>query len=534
MHSSAGTPPPRPHSGAQVEEPEGPSWALRWLVAAAVGAFLAAWALAPQRTVAVALLGAVAAGASGFALGAAVRRRSAGGSRDRDEAAVRGREERLQALMDNTGDAIIMTDLAGQVQEWNPMAERITGLARREALGTRLMDIMPDPTARSRLRGLLEEARHAEPPFHALLETRLSSQDGPSVPVEGSLALVVAADTRYLLGSYRDITERRKAEESDRLAFERLLEIQQLREMNRFKTQILNTTSHELNTPITPLKLQIHMLRTGRLGTMTPKQEHAVELLDRNVTRLADLVQDVLDVARLESGRFQLEPERIGIARIVQEAVETYRPAAAEAGLVLRVDVEEDAAVVADRRRIAQVLDNLLSNAVKFTPDGTVAVRTFRAGGEVVVEVADTGLGLDARQRARLFQPFSRVHDTTGSAVRGTGLGLYICKGIIEQHGGTIEAESAGPGQGSTFRFRLPTGVERPERARRRVWRDEGGSSASTGDGTAAEVGRAAPVTRGPGAGPAAEDPADADRGPSAGGMQRRGRPRRDRHARPG
>lgn len=236
-------------------------------------------------------------------------------------------------------------------------------------------------------------------------------------------------------------------------------ELRRLKETNEFKTQILNTTAHELNTPLTPVRLQLHLLKSGALGALQARQERAVGIVDRNVERLSFLINDILDVARLESGRVDVNPRPIRLAEALMDGVESFEETAARVGVALALEADEGLIVNADPERVMQVLYNLVGNAIKFTPaGGRVHVSAHGEPGCAVVDVVDSGPGLEPVQIEQLFQPFSRVHDTEHSTVAGTGLGLYICRGLIEAHGGTIQAISAGHGHGSTFRFTLPLG----------------------------------------------------------------------------
>ncbi|MES2155063.1 MAG: PAS domain-containing protein [bacterium] len=274
---------------------------------------------------------------------------------------------------------------------------------------------------------------------------------------QGELHVDEAGKPSLVIGTVQDVTAVKAASEADRVAFGRLLEIEQLREMDRFKTRILSTASHELNTPITPLKLQMHLLRTGAFGPLTPEQEKSVRILERNTDRLASLVSEILDVARLQSGHLKLHPQAIDLAQTVREAGDGFAEPARAAGVTLQVAVDGDLHATADPQRISQVLDNLLSNALKFTPkQGKIRVVAKRVAADVEVRVEDNGLGLEPPQIARLFQPFSQVHDPTKVQRPGTGLGLYICKGIVTEHGGTMNVASAGQGKGSTFWFKVP------------------------------------------------------------------------------
>ncbi len=266
-------------------------------------------------------------------------------------------------------------------------------------------------------------------------------------PMPDGSRVVVIEDLTSSMGERRHARRRGARDE----------ELERLEQMNQFKTQLLNTAAHELNTPLTPLRLQIHLLGSENLGRLSERQQKALSVLERNVERLAVLVSDILDVARLESGHLSIETENLDLSGAIKEAVQAYEETARGMGVTLALDEDKTIAVKADARRLIQILYNLISNGLKFTPaGGRVTVRTRPVGHEAVIEVIDTGLGMDADQMSRLFQPFSRVHDVEGTAIAGTGLGLYICKGIVDQHGGSLTAESDGPNKGATFTLRLP------------------------------------------------------------------------------
>ena len=269
-----------------------------------------------------------------------------------------------------------------------------------------------------------------------------------------------------------------QAEEDDlaelREALEQKDEVLRLKETSRFKTQILNTTAHELNTPLTPVRLQLHLLKTGALGQLNERHGKAIGIIDRNIERLSFLVNDILDVARLESGRIDIKRSPVDLAPIIDEALESFYETARRVGVELRLERGVGLVLDADKDRINQVIFNILGNALKFTPEGgEVVVRCLEADGAARIEVQDTGPGLDQEQIERLFEPFSRVHDTTHSTIAGTGLGLYICKGLVEAHGGHIEALSPGPGKGATFAINIPLSqdavpVPQPETPRKK------------------------------------------------------------------
>lgn len=231
---------------------------------------------------------------------------------------------------------------------------------------------------------------------------------------------------------------------------------EQVREAQAQRIQLLQQLAHDLAAPMSPLRIQLRLLR----DRIPPEGAKAFGIVHRNVEHLQRLVEDVKDVARLEGGALRLDLADVDIAVLARQAAESLAPGAAERQVQVAVHAPAPVRVAADPGRITQVLYNLVGNALKFTPPGGTITVSVRADADTVdVQVRDDGSGMRPDQVARLFQPFVQVHDA-GTALRaedkGSGLGLYISKGIVEAHGGTIGAASAGPGQGSTFTFRLP------------------------------------------------------------------------------
>ncbi|MBI2078776.1 MAG: HAMP domain-containing histidine kinase [Euryarchaeota archaeon] len=228
-----------------------------------------------------------------------------------------------------------------------------------------------------------------------------------------------------------------------------------LDDANKTKNEIINRASHELSTPITPLKIQVALLRRPELGALTAKQERALDIISRNVDRLSFLVQEMMEVARFQGGHLLLSREPVEVGEMVQEAVDSFGPAAAAANVTVVTRIDERVQVEADPIRISQVLQIILSNAIKFTPaGGTVTVSCGRKYDRAAVLVEDTGAGFRMEDVPRLFQPFGQLHAERSNQAAG-GLGLYIARSLIDAHDGSIWAESPGPGHGATFGFSL-------------------------------------------------------------------------------
>ncbi len=220
------------------------------------------------------------------------------------------------------------------------------------------------------------------------------------------------------------------------------------------RLQMVNTIAHDLSSPLTPLSIQLQLLETAELDEAQRRQ--SVAMMGRNLRQLERLVGDVKDLARAEAGELKLRLQRVDLGVLVSDAVQDFRPRAEQEGKRLILDVPPPAWTNVDAERVTQVLHNFLTNAIKFTPNGgQITVHLALDDGHVRVSVTDTGRGLTPDEMGKLFQAFSQVHERSEVKERGTGLGLYICKRIIEAQGGTVGVVSEGHGRGSQFFFEL-------------------------------------------------------------------------------
>jgi len=203
--------------------------------------------------------------------------------------------------------------------------------------------------------------------------------------------------------------------------------------------------------------VQLHILKGARSEEQMRK---AREVLDRNVGRLSSLVDELLEVARIQAGTLKLAKTYVDLGANVRQALESFEDVARQSGIELTSRVEPDLTILGDPKRLQQVMYNLMSNAFKFTDKGgRIGVEVAQRGGDALVSVSDSGSGMAQDDLTRLFEPFSQIHDTMEKTNAGTGLGLYICRGIVEGHGGRIWAESDGKGKGSRFVFTIPLSV---------------------------------------------------------------------------
>lgn len=237
---------------------------------------------------------------------------------------------------------------------------------------------------------------------------------------------------------------------------------ERLKELDRLKDDFLMVATHELKSPLMPIKAQSQLLLAGDHGALNEKQKEAVEMIYRNEEAASTLASEVLDIAKIKSNKLKLVLESVSIGDIVTEAVDDLRGMAEQKQLAFTLlPIPKVPMIMADEARVKQVMLNLLDNAIKFTPErGTVTIGVEKKEYEVVIWVKDSGIGLGKEEMAKLFTPFYRVESDVMRKYRGTGLGLAITKSLVEAHGGTIRVESEGASKGSTFIVSLPLVIE--------------------------------------------------------------------------
>lgn len=354
---------------------------------------------------------------------------------------------RLASIVESSDDAIISKTLDGTILTWNAGAERTFGYTAKEAIGRSITLLLP-PGAEDEETRILAKIRKGERIQH--YETLRRRKDGSIINVTVSVSPIRDASGRIVAASKiaRDITEQTRAKEQ---------ELERLKELNRLKTQFINTAAHELLTPLTPIWSVLHVMSNDPKHSKDPVFRKNAAILSRNLDRLKRLVQDILDSSRLEAQKLGVKKREVDVRRLVEPVVESFQAEAEKADIRLTTKLDDVGTVQADPERFSQVLYNLLSNALKFTPPkGSVTVEAEHGGQGTTFRVRDDGIGIDPGMIGRLFQPFSRAPHDLVESQPGTGLGLYITKGIVELHGGQIRCESAGPGKGATFVVVLP------------------------------------------------------------------------------
>jgi PAS domain S-box-containing protein len=373
----------------------------------------------------------------------------------RAEEELRETNATLGALFDALPLAVVAADPEGHVTRWSPSAARMFGWSEEDVIGGANPAILPvvEPDYSGRMKKVLSGESIVG------FETQMRRRDGAVVPVNVSLGPLRTRQGAIsgTLAVVEDITPRKQAErEMARL-------YQEAGRAGRVKDEFLATLSHELRTPLNAMRVWVHLLRRGEVPP--DRIDSALEIIDRNTTAQVRLIEDILDVSRIVSGKLRLQYLPVDVRRVVAAASDMVRPVAASKNQDVVVELgDQPVLVIGDNQRLQQVVTNLLSNGVKFTPaGGTVSVRVRVEGTQASIEVADTGVGIEAKFLPHVFERFSQADSTSSRLHGGLGLGLAIVSHLVELHGGRVSADSPGIGQGSTFTVTLPLAASTAE-----------------------------------------------------------------------
>lgn len=371
-------------------------------------------------------------------------------------------ERRFRELLEAAPDAIIEVDREGRIILLNRVTESMFGYAREELLGQTVEVLIPEELRAAHPR---HRARYWDQPLTRPMGSGLKLQaqhkNGVRFPVEISLSPVDSEDGFRVTAIIRDISERKRAEDrlqaaQEKYTLELELRNRQIERADHLKSEFLASMSHELRTPLHTVIGFSELLAEEMKGPLNEDQKRFVAHIHKDSMHLLELINDVLDLSKIESGRVELRREVFDVATAIQEVLSSIRPLGELKALQIEADLAVPEGIEADRVRFKQILYNLLSNAVKFTPqEGKVSVQA-RLGDEFLeISVADTGIGIPSHEHLAVFDKFHQASATTTGIKEGTGLGLAITKHLVEAHAGRISLKSE-PGKGSLFTVALP------------------------------------------------------------------------------
>ena len=355
----------------------------------------------------------------------------------------------LASIVESSNDAIISKSLDGIIQSWNAAAERLFGYTSEQAVGRHISLVIPPErlNEEEQIIASLKEGKRIE---H--YETERVCSNGERITTSLTISPIKDDSGRVIGASKiaRDVTERKRMEDDlRRLAAD-------LSAADRRKNEFLATLAHELRNPLAPMSNMLEVLKRSNGDTEILKRAH--DTIGRQLAQMVRLVDDLLDLNRITHDRLELRRSEVELSSVIQQAVEVARPLIDEAGQSLIVDLPSEPIYLnADRARLAQLFGNLLNNSSKYTgPEGTISLTAKRIDGEVLVAVKDNGAGIPQDKLDSIFDMFMQVDRTSEQSQAGLGIGLTLVKRLTQMHGGSIEARSAGEGQGSEFVVRLP------------------------------------------------------------------------------
>ena len=354
-------------------------------------------------------------------------------ARKRAEQQITENEDRYHYLFENSADLILTFAPSGSILHLNAAWLHTFGYPREELMKMSLFDLV-SPEDHDNCKAMIESAISSGALDKAELTFR--AKDGRGVVTEGSInCRYGVAGVEYCNAIFQDVTKRR--------------------EIDRMKNEFISVVSHELRTPLTSIRGSLGLLAGGVLRKDPEKADRMLDIALKNTERLVRLINDILDIERIESGKIALDIQPLDAADLIAQSSATMH-AMAE-GNHIRLDVRPARGTVyADRDRMTQTLTNLLSNAIKFSkPGSTIVLASERRGAGLLIRVRDQGRGIPTNKLQTIFERFQQVDASDSRDKGGTGLGLAICRSIVQQHGGAIWVDSA-EGQGSEFFVLLP------------------------------------------------------------------------------
>ena len=351
---------------------------------------------------------------------------------------VREREIRLRTIFENVVDGIITTNERGEIESFNHAAEKMFGYSAAEVIGKNVSMLIPAPHRDKHDKYVDRYLDGAKSKMVGTgREVEAQRKDGSTFPIDIAVNVMWVGEERFFCSIMRDITERKK--------------------IDQMKNEFVSTVSHELRTPLTSIRGSLGLLTGGAAGELPPQARSLLEIAGNNTERLLLLINDILDIEKIESGQMAFKFQDVTVKAFLQQAIEANESYASQQNIKLKLtDGGSDNHIYADPHRLMQVMNNLLSNAVKFSADGsTVEVATICREGMIRISVTDHGQGIPEEFQSKLFDKFTQSDASDTRKIGGTGLGMNITRAIVEKHGGKI-AFVTQDGIGTTFYFDLP------------------------------------------------------------------------------
>jgi PAS domain S-box-containing protein len=391
--------------------------------------------------------------AVGITVGVLSQLRAAAQKRARiehEEAVIQ--REQLRTTLSCMADGVLVSDVAGRLVLMNRTAEWLTGWNTSEAQGKPLWEVLAIRREdEQEVEHPIDRVLHERRVVHEHMPLVLVSRTGRRLPIAYSAAPVQAPDGQItgVVLVIRDESERRLAE----LA---------LQNADRRKDEFLATLAHELRNPLAPVCMGLELLKLSANDAQATEEVRT--MMQRQLQHMVRLIDDLLDVSRITRGKLELRKQQVDLADVVKDAVAATKPLIDGAAHRLTVRLPDKPLLLyADANRLTQVLTNLLNNAAKYTPrEGRIELTVEHSGGEVLIQVADSGIGIPAEKIDSVFEMFTQIHQGAELASSGLGIGLTLVKRLVEMHGGEIRVHSRGQNSGTTFVVRLPAVSEPP------------------------------------------------------------------------
>ena len=375
----------------------------------------------------------------------------------RMEEQVRESQQRLSTLFESSADGILYTATDGRILECNEAFASMLGYSRDELEGITYQDLTPaewHQVDEDIVESQLKNSGYSDEYMKEYL-----TKDGRRLPVtmRSWVFYDVSGRPAGAWGMVRNLSERIQYENFMRETIIRLEQANdRLQELDRLRTELVAMVSHELRAPLGVIESSLNAMRALELNGSPDEQEELIKVLDRGVQRLSNLVGELMDITRIESGQLKLELNPVDAVELAERVVKGFKGLSADRGIELALDPPDGrCGLRCDPHRIEQVLTNLLDNALKFTDQGRVSVRVRCSPSDAIFSVTDSGPGLPTELHHKVFEKFFSLDPPTKDGKQGIGLGLAISQGIVEAHGGRIWVES-GTGTGVTFSFEIP------------------------------------------------------------------------------